>query len=334
MHTNQSDRYIAIGKDFLDNYSGKGSGTLPYSVLKQIFEFANSGEAPKDENGSVIFSWRDIQTSDDISDDGNRLKKNLKKGIDKWPSHYDKLNQDAVDKGLKHFPIFEQWEIGGGAGNLTKYLIKPQPVTETSAIDKSTLPKGFICYTSETSETTNPFIKFVDGMIAKGFKLYMLLGTIVVAIMLAILTVLAGLYLIHVQTTTFGLLSLAIDTAIIVSALYLVFSHMYFAVMKRIIIAPVYLSPSKNYSTQLEYIRIKEKQKDGKPVRQFRIVSYVGECLICKSKVDVEKGKGHLSGRLIGRCTDSPTEHIYTFDHQTKLGKLIYSEYLDLIDHQ
>lgn len=334
MDTNQSDKEIALGLEFLDNYSGKGSGTNAYRVLKQIFEFASSESAPKDDSGSVIFSWRDLQTEEDVSDDGKRLKKYLKDAIEKWPLHYERLNQDAVDRSLKYFPIIERGEMGGGAGNVTKYLIKPHPVTESTAVDKTTLPRGFISYTSETSETTNPFIRFVDGMIAKGFKLYMILGTVMLAIILAILTLMVGLYLIRVQTTTFGILSSAIDIAIIVGALYSLFSPMYFAVMNRIIIAPVYLSPSRNYSTQLEYIRTREKHKNGKPVRQFRIVSYVGECLICKSKVDVEKGRGSLSGRLIGRCADSPTEHIYTFDHQTKLGKLIHSEYLDLIDQK
>lgn len=332
MPENQSDRQIALGQEFLESYSGKGSGTNAYRILKQIFEFASSEGAPKDDSGSVIFSWRDLQTEEDVSDDGKRLKKYLKEGINKWPSHYEKLNQDAVDRGLKYFPIIERGEMGGGAGNLTKYLIKPCPVSESSAVDKKSLPRGFINYTSEMNETSNPFIRFIDGMVAKGFKLYILLGTIVLAIILALLTLLIGLFLLQVQTTTFGLISSAIDISFIVAGLYLLFSPIYFAVVNRIIIAPTYLSPSRNYSTQLEYIRTEEKHKDGKPVRQFRVVSYVGECLICKSKVDVEKGRARLSGRLIGKCADSPIEHIYTFDHRTKLGKLIHKEYLDLIE--
>jgi hypothetical protein len=38
-----------------------------------------------------------------------------------------------------------------------------------------------------------------------------------------------------------------------------------------------------------------------------------------------------MSGRLVGRCSESPIEHEYTFDHKTKIGKLIHEEYCDLV---
>lgn len=330
MHDNQRLEELLLGLSFLENYSGKGSGTHPYKVLKRVFEHACSESASIDEDGTVTFSWRDIQTTADVSDDGRRLKKQLKKGIDEWPSHFEKLNQDAVDNELKHYPTFELIETGGGAGNISRYRIKLHPVSLNTALDKSTLKKGYISYTPERSDSKSPLIRFVDGLTATGFRLHLITGVMLCIIATSIVTLLAGLYLVTSQSSTFGILSVSIDVALIVGTIYLVFSPFYYCVVSRIIIAPTILSPLDHYSSQLEYTPTAEIRDDGTPVRQFRIVSYVGECLICGGRVNVEKGKGPMAGRLVGRCSNSPLEHEYTFDHKSKVGKLTHEEYLDI----
>lgn len=333
MSKNQLDKELRLGNHFLEYYSGKGSGTHAYRVLKRIFEFACSQNATRHEDGSVTFSWRDIQTSEDLSDDGKRLKKYLKEGIAKWESHYEMLNQYAVDQELEHYPTITLAEVGGGSGNVTRYKIELCPVSLDSAQDKKSLEQGYISYTPEMSDTKNPIIRFVDGLTAKGIKLHLMVSTLLTGIISGLLVVLVGLYLVQTQTSTFGLLSLTLDLAFIIGAIYLLFSPLYFCITKRIIMAPTMLSPLNHYSTQLEYTPTEEKRKDGSPIRQFRIVSYVGKCIVCGGRVDVEKGKKYMAGRLIGQCSNSPVEHVYSFDHISKLGKLIHEEYIDIKSH-
>jgi hypothetical protein len=325
---NQSDKELLLGKEFLDGYSGKGSGTNTYQVLKRIFEFACSEKAFKDESGYLVFSWQDLRTSNDIEDDGKWLKKYLKKGLEEWPAHYEMLNQLAADQKLEHYPIFSLAEEGGGSGNVTKYRIEHCPVSQDKALDKSSLREGYISYTSERSDTNNPIIRFVDGLTAKGLKLHLMFGTMMAGIVTGLLVLLGGLYLLTNQTTTFGLINTAFDIALIIGAIYMCFSPIYFCITNRIIIAPTMLSPLDHFSTQLEYSPTEEIRKNGSPIRQFRIVSYVGECLICGGRVDVEKGKGAMSGRLVGKCSNSPVEHQYSFDHKTRVGRLINDEYI------
>lgn len=330
MQDNQCDTGIKTGKLFLENYKGKGHHTNAYKVLRRIFEFACSAETEKTDDGSVIFTWRDIQTADDEADDGKRLKRHINLAIEKWSTHYDALNQIAADEELNYYPLIELTETGGGSGNLTKYKIKLVPVSEASAVDKGILQKGYIAYTAEVIDSSNRLIKFVDGLTAKGINFFILVGTMAIVLTAGVFALWAGLYLLHQQTTTFGLLKTVLNTSLFIGALYLFFSPLYFCLTRRIIIAPFLLSCDEHYSTQIEYIPTGELDKKGKKIRQFRVVSYVSECPVCGGRVDVEKGRGTMSGRLVGRCSESPTEHVYTFDPQTKVGKLIHLEYMDI----
>ncbi len=328
MEENQKDRSLSLALWKTHYYLSNGRNTRPYKVLHRIFEHACSLDKSNLEGASLVFSWQDlIQDPDDEA----WIKDNLKKAVEeKWPLHFDDLNQTAFDEEIAYYPIIELHQKGGGAGNVTTYCIKFVRVRSEAAVHKQDLPHGYIGYSLETSDTKNPIIRFVDGLTAKGIKLHLMVGTMVTGVVLGVLTLIIGLYLITSQTSTFGLLNTTIDIAIIVSAIYMTFSPIYRCITERIILAPTILSPSDHYSTQLEYTSTEESRKDGSPIRQFRIVSYVGECSICGGRVDVEKGRGLMAGRLVGRCSNSPVEHQYTFDHQTKIGKLIHEEYFDI----
>lgn len=54
--------------------------------------------------------------------------------------------------------------------------------------------------------------------------------------------------------------------------------------------------------------------------RHMRIVQYLSSCSICGSVVHVEPGGREFHGRLVGRCAESPREHVFSFDRVTKLG--------------
>lgn len=100
-------------------------------------------------------------------------------------------------------------------------------------------------------------------------------------------------------------------------------------ITKRIIyIFPPFFAPSRFTETQLECVATdKIRESTGRPIRKIQLVSYWATCPICKEKlqrnvrIDVSKGGKEFHNRLIGRCSESPTEHIYSFDHITRIGK-------------
>lgn len=47
---------------------------------------------------------------------------------------------------------------------------------------------------------------------------------------------------------------------------------------------------------------------------------YTAKCAICEGVVLLERGGREFPGRIVGRCTNEPVEHVYTFDRQLKEG--------------
>lgn len=72
-------------------------------------------------------------------------------------------------------------------------------------------------------------------------------------------------------------------------------------------------------SAQLELREVGETDA-GRTIRQIRLAVYEGECPICGGRVIIEDGMGEFKGRLIGECSRARAEHIYSFDHMTKVG--------------
>jgi hypothetical protein len=111
---------------------------------------------------------------------------------------------------------------------------------------------------------------------------------------------------------------------------FMVFKTKWDCITKRIIsITPPLATPMKFSETQLECVATDEIRKlTGKPIRKIQLVSYWAICPICEQalgrddvRIDVSKGGKEFHNRLIGRCSESPIEHIYSFDHITRIGK-------------
>lgn len=60
--------------------------------------------------------------------------------------------------------------------------------------------------------------------------------------------------------------------------------------------------------------------KDGEH-RYIRLVRYSAVCPICAGNVELRYGRGANYRRLFGCCTEVPTEHVFTFDRVTKIGR-------------
>jgi hypothetical protein len=86
----------------------------------------------------------------------------------------------------------------------------------------------------------------------------------------------------------------------------------------RIVPAPELLVSFKEKSAQLELF------KDG-DLRLIKLVRYTAPCPICGATLHLEDGAPDYPRRLVGRCYDSPREHIYSFDRATQKGTVLRS---------
>jgi hypothetical protein len=84
----------------------------------------------------------------------------------------------------------------------------------------------------------------------------------------------------------------------------------------RIIEAPDLLLSIKEKSAQLELYREDD-------LRVIRLVNYTAPCPVCGSTIYLENGEPDYPRRLIGRCSDSPREHLFSFDRVTRKGAVL-----------
>lgn len=86
----------------------------------------------------------------------------------------------------------------------------------------------------------------------------------------------------------------------------------------RIVPAPELLVSFDEKSAQLELF------KDG-DLRLIRLVRYTAPCPICGATLHLEDGSPDYLRRLVGRCYDSPREHVFSFDRVTRKGTVLRS---------
>jgi len=58
----------------------------------------------------------------------------------------------------------------------------------------------------------------------------------------------------------------------------------------------------------------------SKNIKYFKVIRYKSCCSICGSDVKLDNGGREFFSRLVGRCSKSPREHVFSFDKATLLG--------------
>lgn len=85
----------------------------------------------------------------------------------------------------------------------------------------------------------------------------------------------------------------------------------------RVTLAPDVMLGSRQMYGQFRLIRDAQRKAPG---GWFSVVRHWGKCPICSADVDIRSGAAAFPGRLVGRCSDSPLEHVFSFDPVTLSG--------------
>ena len=91
---------------------------------------------------------------------------------------------------------------------------------------------------------------------------------------------------------------------------------------RRVTLAGVsYLAISQLHG-QLRTMHDSDRKMGG---RVFSVVRHWGVCPLCSADVDLDEGGSAYPDRLVGRCHDAPSEHVFSFDPVTLSGSMISS---------
>lgn len=82
-----------------------------------------------------------------------------------------------------------------------------------------------------------------------------------------------------------------------------------------IVMAPEFLVPFKE-----DHVTLELRAKDGDKKGAFAFVRYTSSCPVCTGRVLLYDGGDEFKGRIVGRCSSSPREHVFSFDQKLHIG--------------
>lgn len=237
------------------------------------------------------------------------------------------LSAFARSRGLDVYPWVGKTDSPGGAGNQALYYLDVRRIIaleNTAATDTSKVPEGRWAITYIPELTPQPALGirwvFDKSCAATGWRKWLLLlmplGWLAMAMGLSLIVWLAlGYDKAPLTTQNFVFLLLAGGMGAYGLS---VFRELDRFLDDRIAPAPPLVVALKEFGVCVELHKPLRGNTDAP--RSLRLVRYASQCPVCQSQVLLSRGDVDFPGRLIGRCQESPREHVFSFDRTTLRG--------------
>ena len=301
----------ALATEVLADLNKGGTGV---AITKSIYLTLEPNGDPEKASNRISGTWNDWE----------------KKSKDRLIG----LQDYAANRGLAFYPWpVKKVDSKGGAGRPTQYAIEVQtfePQTLESQTGAMTgMSDADIHYIRET--TPKP-AWWASWFFSQEFHLTGWRRILFVTPAILMLLVALGVFLVvwltlsHQQAIPPNRILVLVATAAAAGYFaWIMLSGVGRLGDKRIIMAPDILIGFREYGVQLELTRINSSALGA--ASRLGLVRYAATCPICGAKVQVESGGREFHGRLVGRCLESPDEHVFSFDRVTRSGKKLRSEY-------
>ncbi|WP_441002639.1 hypothetical protein [Pseudocolwellia agarivorans] len=300
------------------DYSKPTPKTLLTALLERTIELIDDGYKV-DDIMFTTFELIGLVKTGSISE--NQAKKFKSDHYSETESLLNKINElrDNQNGGNLEY-LIELSDTGekGGAKNKKHHFFKIVEKNNVKSNNESTKDSNSIRYEPVKLPKPNWFAKPFMSIKLTSWRLFIYAA-------IPLITLLLGCALFVQSFITPSTSELVIFVLFIIIAIYvgkLIFPF-YEANHLRITIAPQWLMRFSQLTAQIESIKLDKKRKNGRSYRRLEFVIYEGKCPICNNIVEVEKGKRQFKGRLIGICNESPREHVFSFDHVTKVGFML-----------
>lgn len=232
------------------------------------------------------------------------------------------IQKFASDQGLSVYPWIEKRESNGGAGNQALICLVALPIPGSNAQASRKLPEHDIDYIPAEKLKLSWWARwlFDENQVAEGWRKWMLVWPNLV--WLGIVGTLS-VFLLWALSQSRSSLTTADTTILILIGLlawyarHLVdrFSRL---VDDRIVLASDQMVGFKEFGVCLELLKPEGSTADTP--KRARMIKYAGTCPICAAQVLLDKGEPDFPRRIVGRCQESPREHVFSFDRATSTG--------------
>ncbi|MGY0635128.1 hypothetical protein [Luteimonas sp. A478] len=314
---------LAIAVQWLD---GEGSASRPGHLLKTLVttteDALRSGQAPPAmDSGTLAEIWRQEMAprTTDVAALRNKVVE------DWWKARQQSLLQRLQDRSVELLPVLEVLR-GGGRSNPNRYRLAFEPLAPDSTVEldddqSGQEPSQTLTYRIDSARPAL-WLRLLLG--SKPFPIaswrgYILLGTAVVNFLL--IALLAWIQYMRwsrpVPVTTDAIAGLLVTVAL-AGLLWWGTRPVRMLPSQRVTLASAPYLTLNQHSGQF---RAMPESGTGDRRRMFSVVRHWGTCTACAAEVDLDDGRLEFPGRLVGRCHDAPTEHVFSFDPVTLTGQ-------------
>lgn len=267
--------------------------------------------------------WSSQDDKDKVSAD---VRKQWRVLLGTWESKKVGVQQSFHDQGFPCVPLLDKTE-GGGTGNMSLYRInwaEPDadslglPLTANAEIPGTDVYA--LRYVCEDIEDAGWLTRvFARDFVLSGWRRWLMVVVVAVPLLATLaLFIVAMLGLIQwSQVGTANVLGGVAAFAIVLVASWIIIGPILRVVDRRVVLAPLWMQDDHD-SRLLEH-----RNPPRYTVKSIKAVRYTSACPICGGRVMAKSGELEFWGRIVGRCQQAPVEHVYSFDHVTRSGKLL-----------
>ena len=306
---------LEVVQQWLRREGGVGKAATGITALVEMARDAVAkGELPPEKDGATLVDiWR--MEHPDPGETATQLRASDYKRW--WSAREQQVRQLCQDAGCAWLPQLEV-RPGGGRGNPTLYSISLEPLTAEQAEDStSDEPQGEDGAVRYRIDPAKPALWLRILLGSRPFPVaswrgYVLLGSAAINFMLigliwwAVLVEWMKGRPITTADLSLGALAFAVSWA-----LWRLTRPMRLLPTNRVVLAHEAFLSVGTLHGQLRTMR------DGRSrvsARKFSVVRHWAVCPVCAAEIDLSDGGAEFPRRLVGRCNDAPTEHIYSFD--------------------
>lgn len=238
-----------------------------------------------------------------------------------------RLAEYANGQKLDEYPWVEKLSSDGGSGNLTKYRLIGIPFSKETISATNQYREKI-----EHDIEYHPVKDIKPSLFAKLLfnKRLELIGVRKwIMIFYPLLQVIAYIFVIVIFLVIIGTKSEPLSTKHILHIFYILLAAWFLKqtvnrfdrfLDDRIVIASDFFMAFGESDVVQELVSVNDENNNFL-YKKVQLTKYSGICPVCSAQVSLGKGEPDFPRRIVGRCKESPREHVYSFDRVTLLGK-------------
>lgn len=232
------------------------------------------------------------------------------------------IQKFAADQGLTVYPWVEKRESNGGAGNQALIFLVALPIPGLIPQAAKKLPVYDIDYIPAEKLKLSWWARwlFDKNHVAEGWRKWMLVWPNL--LWFGIVGLLSVFFLWTMSKSASPLTTRDAIFLIYIGLLAWYARHLVDRFSRlvddRIVLASEHMVGFKEFGACLELFKPEGSTADAP--KRARMIKYAGTCPVCAAQVLLDKGEPDFPRRIVGRCQESPREHVYSFDRATRTG--------------